>query len=337
MCRERISGRCGKRILNNSYGKFQAGPVKKCIPNGAGFTLLEKIPNGKDKRVLTGFTLIELLVVIAIITLLLAILMPVLQNVREQGQRAVCLNNLRQLTTAWITYADENDDKLVSGKAFGSSHAGLTKVLAGWLGRAFYFPESRSAIIENPGKGPLWPYIRDIDAYRCPRGAAGHAATYAIFCAANGNLFGGTYVPDSGGMDLTKRGKRIGNTVLRLTRLTDIISPGAAQRAIFVDRGYTPVDDFAIPYLEPLWLWPTPPPIHHAEGVTLSMADGHAEYWKWKGRETIEIPRELFPVGRVSMEIFKGNHYEPQTEDGMYDIQRVQRAVWGRIGYSTDK
>ena len=122
-----------------------------------------------------------------------------------------------------------------------------------------------------------------------------------------------------------------------MTRLTDIISPGAAQRAVFVDRGFTPVDDFYLSYLEPLWDWATPPPIHHAEGVTLSMADGHAEYWKWRGRETVEIPRELFPVGdSYFMEIFKGNHYEPQTEDGMYDLQRVQRAVWGRLGYPTE-
>ncbi|MBL7186316.1 MAG: type II secretion system protein [Phycisphaerae bacterium] len=44
-----------------------------------------------------GFTLIELLVVIAIIALLMAILMPTLQRAREQGQRAVCLGNLKQL------------------------------------------------------------------------------------------------------------------------------------------------------------------------------------------------------------------------------------------------
>ena len=53
-----------------------------------------------------AFTLIELLVVIAIIALLMAILMPTLRRAREQGQRAVCLSNLKQLTLAWIMYAD---------------------------------------------------------------------------------------------------------------------------------------------------------------------------------------------------------------------------------------
>ncbi len=44
-----------------------------------------------------GFTLIELLVVIAIIAILMAILMPALHRAREQGKRAVCLGNLKQM------------------------------------------------------------------------------------------------------------------------------------------------------------------------------------------------------------------------------------------------
>ena len=67
------------------------------------------------------------------------------------------------------------------------------------------------------------------------------------------------------------------------------------------------------------------------------MADGHVEYWKWKGRETINMPRELFPVSsRLFAEILEAD-YEPQTEDGLYDLQRLQRATWGRLGYSIEQ
>ncbi len=71
-------------------------------------------------RRLRGFTLIELLVVIAIIAILLAILMPALHRVKEQGQRAVCLSNVKQLTLAWLLYAYENDDKIVNASTFFS-------------------------------------------------------------------------------------------------------------------------------------------------------------------------------------------------------------------------
>lgn len=141
-------------------------------------------------------------------------------------------------------------------------------------------------------------------------------------------------MPDTGGWEETAVGKRVGNTVLKLTRLTDIISPSAAERAVFMDRGHTPSgsNDFYVHYLYPKWRY-SAPPIHHADGVTLSMADGHAEYWKWKGRETVEgLPRKLVPARSLVSEVLEAA-YEPQTEDGLYDLQRLQRATWGRLGY----
>jgi prepilin-type N-terminal cleavage/methylation domain-containing protein/prepilin-type processing-associated H-X9-DG protein len=300
----------------------------------SGLSQGENPSKGRMPSSKTAFTLIELLVVIAIITLLMALLIPVLRSAREQAHRAVCLSNLRQLTLAWLAYATENDGKIVDGcpyQVIGSeSGAGSVR---GWLGKAFFFPDGRSAIIENPDKGALWPYIRNIDAYRCPGGRAGHAVTYTPVAAANGALVEGTYLPGSGGRELQEIGKRVGSTVLRLTRLTEIVSPGAGQRAIFIDMGHTPVgSDFYVHYLYPKWKWFVAPPVRHGHGTTLSMADGHAEYWKWKGRETVEMPRELFPVRTLFAEILEAD-YEPQTEDGMYDLQRLQRAVWGRLGY----
>ena len=290
-----------------------------------------------------AFTLIELLVVIAVIALLMAILIPVLRSARERAQRVVCLSNLRQLTLAWVAYAEDNDGKLVYGSAFGNQ-ADEIYTLKGWCGRAFLIPKSRSELIENPDKGALWPYLRDVDVYRCPRGWAGHAVTYTIVAAANGGCVEGTYWPESEadlkGLKLWEIfGKRVGSTVLRLTKLTDIISPGASQRAVFIDQGRTPVgSDFHVYYLYPKWERASPSPIHHRDGVTLSMADGHVEYWKWKGRETVNMRRELVPWRSLFGEILEGwEDYEPQTEDGMYDLQRLQKATWGRLGYSAEE
>jgi prepilin-type processing-associated H-X9-DG protein len=260
--------------------------------------------------------------------------MPVARAARERAQRTICLSNLRQLTFAWIQYADEHDGKLVDGSAFRRSMSG-GQVHEGWVSPAFNYPPSRSDLLANPHKGLLWPYLRDVDVYRCPRGRTGHVVTYSTVISANGQPVEGTYVPDSGEPVL---GQRVGSTVLRLTRLSDIVSPGAAQRAVFIDIGQTPSQqDFYVHYLQPTWMErASPPPIHHADGATLSMADGHVEYWKWKGRETVEMPRESSSTHGVLSERLPAGGYRPQTEDGLYHLQRLQRATWGRLGYPVE-
>ncbi len=67
------------------------------------------------------FTLVELLIVVSILTILMAMLLPVLRHTRSLARRVQCTSNLRQLVTGTLVYADDQDGEFPSHKWNSSS------------------------------------------------------------------------------------------------------------------------------------------------------------------------------------------------------------------------
>jgi len=264
-----------------------------------------------------GFTLIELLVVIAIIAVLMSILMPSLNRAREQGRRAACLSNLKQLQLAWLMYNDENDGLIVNGA--GGINRSKEKA---WVGKCWADGYSTGEQLDEEVQkeeikvGALYPYIRDTKMYKCPTGTLGEMLTYAAMDGANGLARDGT---TSGGKSV-----RVGKTVLWLKRASDIVSPGASFRMIFIDEGWVTPDSYATHYKPATW-WDDAP-VRHGDGTNASFADGHVEYWKWRGSDTVKY-------GKLQLKAHTANNRAPETDAGREDLARLQTACWGRTGY----
>jgi len=273
--------------------------------------------------------LIELLVVIAIIAILMAVLMPALNRAREQGRRAVCLNHLKTLTLSWIMYADQNDDKIVNGEAEWAPTAAPRATVptsgphAGekyWVGNdcaSNYATGDHRPIDEQLAcirLGALFPYCQAEKVYRCPTGVRGEMRTYSTGYGMNGCF-------DAQGTYNGTKGVRVGKTVLMVKRRSEVTVPAPTLRLVFLDEGRITPDSYAIQYLTPAW-W-DPPFVRHGDGTNVSFADGHSDYWKYQGSETINIGKQANPQ----------HNYAPTTEDGLADIRRMQTAIWGRVGY----
>lgn len=248
-----------------------------------------------------GFTLIELLVVVGVIGILTALLLPAVSRGRGMADRAVCLNNLKQLQLAWQVYTDdhggqypENYSEWIGGVWRSSFHS--------WCGpsSAPFDTDPNVLLLGTFGR---YGYTTALPVYRCPedRGTVrppdgkGQGALRARSYSMNGN-FGG-------------RAQEI-QVVLRKDNTTF----DAAHTFVFVGEAVDSIDDgHFLVWPAPASGWVNLPAGRHGRLGLLSFADGHTESWKWRSSKKFSPKQSYWKVAT--------------NADDLHDLRRLQTAT----------
>lgn len=239
-----------------------------------------------------AFTLTEIVIVLTVGGVLLLLAITRINTAERQARRAQCLENLRGLQFAAISFADDHEGLMP--KSDGHFHKTDWHANAGsWVtGNAL-----SSATLDSLVQGTLYSYIVDPEPYRCPSDRS----------------------RITGRSQLRLRSYSLNTRVSveypaghpPMRKISAI--PHPTQTLSFVDEAEKSINDAAFAVLTPGALqWIDYPTDRHDRGGNFAFIDGHAEYWRWL------VPK-----------VFPHEPRSPTSQAGATDLRRVQDAAWG--------
>ena len=226
----------------------------------------------------------ELLVEIAIIAMLAAMILPALSYAKTKASRVNCISNLRQLTIASVVYGVDFADAIPPNYILD---LGTNAWITGDVSR---LPGATTVLDIQRGK--LFPYNPSLPVYRCPADKLGLAGRYVPRVRSYS-------MSAMMGINTPSAAQAVHPNLRENLKFTDVRLPGPAAAFFFIDEQSDPndivgydttssIDDgcFAVNSATGPVQWQNSPASRHGNGGTLSFADGHAEFWKWRAPRT---------------------------------------------------
>jgi prepilin-type N-terminal cleavage/methylation domain-containing protein/prepilin-type processing-associated H-X9-DG protein len=244
-----------------------------------------------------GFTLIELLVVIAIIAILAALLLPALASAKQNALVTNCMNEKKQLLTAWIMYAGEYNDHLADNHDYDDfgEYTPNTMVPCWVEGKMDWNTTSDNTNVlyfTDPRVSLLGPYIANsTKIFWCPAdtflSSAQRPLGWPNRCRSvcmDGAVGPG---PKYTGFSWSSQ------YFVNIDKMSQFYSPGLADTWVFMDEHPDSIDDAQL-YVDVSapaigmgnGEFTELPASYHNKSCGIGFADGHAECHHWMDSQT---------------------------------------------------